>query len=360
MTGPDIASRVEAVMVTSDRTIKDAIEQLERAGTGALVLCDGARKLRGLITDGDIRRAILQGIPFERSCEVVAKRNPVVAPTDTSASDALRIMDHAMGFAVNQLPIVLEDGTFAGLLLRRDLVANAPPGLSAVIMAGGYGRRLLPLTSDTPKPMLPVGDRPLLERTISRLRGAGISRVNITTHYLSQRIASHFGDGSAFGVELTYTEEAQPLGTAGGVRLAGNPDEPLLVINGDILTDVNFGHMLEYHREQRADVTVGVRQYDIQVPYGVMTCDGPHILALEEKPTHRVFVNAGIYLLEPHARRRIPRDQRFDMTDLIQQLLAEGRPVAGFPIIEYWLDVGKQTDYERAQRDLEDGLVGTG
>src|SRR5262245_34544881 len=269
------SDRLSRTVISSEATVSQAIARLERAGTGALLLCDEGRKLRGLLTDGDVRRAILRGVNFDRPCSAIANLDPVVAHAGCAPSEALHLMDHAKQFVVNHLPIVDEAGRVIELLLRSDLVSEAQLGLSAVIMAGGFGTRLRPLTDNVPKSMLTVGDRPLLELTIERLRDAGIKRVNVTTHYLADAITGHFGDGSAFDVELRYVEEDQPLGTAGGLRLVDSLDETLLVINGDIVTQVDFRSMLTYHREHGADVTVGVRRYDFQVPYGVVDCDGP-------------------------------------------------------------------------------------
>ena len=201
--------------------------------------------------------------------------------------------------------------------------------------------------------MLPVGDRPLMQRIVEQLRQAGIRRVNISTHYLPEKIIEHFGDGRDFGVTLNYVTEDRPLGTAGALSLMEMPNEPLLVINGDILTRVDFRAMLAYHREHEADLTVGVRQYDLRVPYGVVECEGPRVRQLREKPQISFLVNAGIYLLEPSVHCYIPNGQCFDMTDLIEKLLAEGQMVVSFPIVEYWLDVGQHEDYEKAQEDIK-------
>jgi NDP-sugar pyrophosphorylase family protein len=266
-------------------------------------------------------------------------------------------MDHGREFVVNHLPLVDEQGRVAGILLRSDLVSSNLPAVSAVIMAGGFGTRLRPLTEHIPKPMLPVGDRPLLERTIGRLRDAGIRRVHVSTHYLSEMITNYFGDGQAFGVDLRYVAEDRPLGTAGALKLMDQRHEPLLVINGDILTSVDFRDMLAHHRAHRADVTIGVRQYDLQVPYGVVERSGAYVSALREKPVMCFLVNAGIYLLEPSVYRYIPDGETFDMPDLIQRLLDDGRPVVSFPIVEYWLDIGRHDDYEQAQEDVRQGRV---
>lgn len=349
--------RLNQSLIFFGAPISEAIAQLERAGTGALILCDENRALRGLLTDGDLRRAILRGVEFDKPCSTIANPDPVVMGPACAPAEALHLMDHSKDFVLNHLPIIDEGGRVAGLLLRSDLVTEERLGLSAVIMAGGFGTRLRPLTEDLPKPMLPMGDRPLLELTIGRLREAGIKRVNLTTHYLADAITNHFGDGKAFDVDIRYVEEDRPLGTAGSLKFLEACDEPLLVINGDILTEVDFRSMLTYHQEHGADATVGVRQYEVQVPYGVVDCDGSRVRRLQEKPTLSFLVNAGIYLLEPTVHRYIPDGHRFDMPDLIARLVEKGRHVVSFPIVEYWQDIGHRGDYDRAQEYIRGGRV---
>ena len=347
-------TRLEAVLVPPDVPLGEAIARLDLAGTGALVLCDGEHHLQGVLTDGDIRRAVLAGTTMGVSCATIATTDPIRVVAGTPASEILRLMNEK---DVDQMPVVDHDGVVVDFLLRKDLVVEDRLDVTAVIMAGGFGKRLLPLTESVPKPMLPVGDKPLLERTIRRLQEAGIRDVNLTTHYLPENIVDHFGDGRRFGVNLNYSKEDQPLGTAGGLRLMDRPTGPLVVMNGDILTGVSFADMLGYHRRHRAELTVGVRKYEIQVPFGVVDCDDVRVTALREKPTQTVFVNAGIYLLDPSAWDSIPEGSRFDMTDLIQRLLDEERIVASFPILEYWLDVGRHEDYQRAQEDVREGRI---
>ena len=344
--------QLESVIISPSAAVSEAISRLDEAGTGALALCVDGRKLYGLLTDGDLRRAILHGVSLEDPCGTIAVRSPVTAEGSVSMSDALELM---VRHEIDQLPLLDVEGNLTGLLLRKDLVADGPPTLSAVIMAGGLGRRLLPLTEHVPKPMLPVGDRPLLERTIKQLRRSGIRDVSMTTHYLQDSIVRHFGDGEEYGVRINYASEDQPLGTAGGLKLIERPDGPFVVINGDILTGVSFEKMLEYHQAHMAEITVGVRRYVIDVPFGVVECDDVRITELREKPSYTLFINAGVYLLEPTARDYIPDDTYFDMTDLIKRLLDAGRTVVSFPIIEYWLDIGRPEDYVRAQEDLRHG-----
>ena len=346
--------RLESTVIAPDLTIVAAISRLDQAGTGALVLCSEGRRLRGLLTDGDIRRAILRGVSLDVPVETIASRHPVVARGPVTPNDALALMTQR---DINQLPVVDGDGRVVEFLLRRDLVQEQQTELSAVIMAGGYGKRLLPLTEHVPKPMLPVGDRPLLEHTIEQLRRSGISEVNLTTHYLPEQIVEHFGDGGAFGVKLTYLQEDQPLGTAGGLKLGKRPSGPFVVINGDVLTGVSYQGLLDYHRRHGAELTVGVRKYEIQVPFGVVECDDERVTHLREKPLLTLLINAGIYLLEPSACNAIPDGVRFDMTDLIQRLLDEERVVVSFPIIEYWQDVGRLEDYRQAEEDVRNGRI---
>jgi NDP-sugar pyrophosphorylase family protein len=226
-----------------------------------------------------------------------------------------------------------------------------------MVMAGGEGTRLRPLTDSVPKSMLPVGDRPLLELIVRQLGQAGIRRVNLATHYKADQIERHFGDGSEFSVDIQYVNEHQPLGTAGAIGLLSASHEPLLVVNGDILTQVDFAAMLEFHRAHNADMTVAVRPSEFHVPYGVVETSGVDITSLSEKPVMRYFVNAGIYLLNPEVCEWVPSGQRYDMPDLIGALIANRRRVISFPIHEYWRDIGQTADYRQAVADAEKGDV---
>jgi NDP-sugar pyrophosphorylase family protein len=274
---------------------------------------------------------------------------------DISFSDAVHFMERKRG--VDHLPLVDDADRVVGLLLRSDLVDDELLAISAVVMAGGFGTRLRPLTADTPKPLLPIDGRPIMARLVEELRLAGIRQVTVTTHHQSEKIQGYFGDGSAFGMDLSYVTEDEPLGTAGALSLLQQRQDPLLVVNGDILTNVNFRSMLQFHRAHAADLTVGVREWENIIPYGVVECDGVFVRALREKPVTSHLVNAGIYLLEPDVHKLIPSGRRFEMTDLIQRLLEGGRSVVSFPITEYWLDIGQQADYERAQHDVRNGRL---
>ena len=257
---------------------------------------------------------------------------------------------------MRHLPLIDSHGQVAGVAvvkagdIAEKKIENLP--VEAVIMAGGFGTRLRPFTDNMPKPMLPIAGRPLMERTIERLQKSGINRINITTHYLPEKITEHFGTGKRFGVELNYVSEDQPLGTAGSLGLVGETDEPLLVMNGDILTRVDYKELYDFHKKNGAALTVGVRQYEFKVPYGVIEANDGIVKMLKEKPSYNFLVNAGIYLLEPSVRKLIPPDVRFDMTDLIDQLMQTGGVVASFPIVEYWVDIGQHDDLKRAENDM--------
>ena len=335
------------------RSILEAVARMDRSRLGIVLVVDAEGRLAGTVTDGDVRRAVLAQTDLNGAVETLLARKagsryarPITAPAGAARASYLKLLQDN---SILHLPLLDPEGRVVGLVTLDEFVPKQTLALQAVIMAGGYGNRLRPFTDDVPKPMLPVGDRPLMEITLAQLREAGIQRVNITTHHKPEKITEHFGDGRNFGLEIRYVTEDRPLGTAGGLGLIEAPQETVLVINGDILTEVDFGSMLAFHREHGADLTVAVRQYELQVPYGVVECETVFVRSLTEKPQLRCLVNAGIYLLEPSVHRFIPSGEPFDMTELIQVLLEAGRPVASFPIREYWLDIGQHADYERAQ-----------
>jgi dTDP-glucose pyrophosphorylase len=330
---------------------------IDKVRSGIALVVDQESRLLGTITDGDMRRAVLAGTNLESPVSVILASKistrypkPVIASLGAKQEILLELLQKNL---LRQLPILDNKGKVVDLVMIDDFIPAQDLPIQAVIMAGGLGTRLRPLTEDMPKPMLPVGGKPLMAWLIEQFRQVGIRHVNITTHYKPDKISDHFGDGSSFGVELNYVHEDKPLGTGGSLRLIDTPKEPLLVINGDILTKVDFRAMLVYHREHRAVMTVAVKQYDINVPYGIVECEGSRVSALKEKPQMHFLVNAGVYLLEPKVYEFIPEREHFNMTDLIQWLLDSDQIVASFPIIEYWLDIGQLADYEQAQKDMQ-------
>ena len=348
----EMGKRLERVLVRPDLSISEAVDVLDRGGMGLLVIVDETRKLLGVMTDGDHRRAILRHVKPDEPCINIATHNPVVAPEGISPADALKIMDHSRAFLVNHLTLVDDNSRVTGLLLRSDFITSDATPISAMVMAGGFGVRLRPMTLDTPKPMLPVDGKPVMEHVLNHLKQAGIKRINVTTHYRPEKITEYFGDGKAMGLDIKYVPEERPLGTGGALGLLGPSDEPLLVVNGDVLTGIDFSAMIDFHREHAAEMTVAVRRFDVPVPFGVIDSENGYATKISEKPTLNFFVNAGIYLLQPSVQNLITPGEAFDMTDLIDRLLREKRAVATFPMREYWLDIGQHADYERAQREF--------
>lgn len=338
--------------------------RMDANGVGIVLVAGDDRKLLGTVTDGDVRRAILAHDSLDQTAQRMLERKsqtayaqPITARIGESPEYYRTLLHNSQ---VYYLPLLDQDDRAVGLICVDDFLWGQSLPLQAVVMAGGQGSRLRPLTEDLPKPMLPVGGRPLMEIIIGHLREAGIHRVSVTTHYKPEKISEHFKDGNDFGVSLSYVQEEQPLGTVGGLTLLETPQETTLVINGDILTQVNYRSMLTYHREHRADLTVAVRRYEVRVPYGVVESKGSAIERVVEKPTYGFFVNAGIYLLEPSAYRHIPKNQRFDMTDLIHVLVKEGRSVVSFPVREAWHDIGHHEDYQKVQEMATNGSFQNG
>jgi dTDP-glucose pyrophosphorylase/CBS domain-containing protein len=352
--------KVEDFFIRETTSIGEALACIDRSGRVSVALVvDDQGRLLNTITDGDVRRGILNGSnlidPVSELLKIKARTPlpaPITAPVGTDGSALLLIMQKR---AVRQVPLLDECGRPVDIAIISDLLPQELPQLRAVVMAGGQGTRLQPLTQDLPKPMLPIAGRPLMERIIGQLRDVGIHDVDVTTHYRAEKIMEHFGNGEAFGVQINYINEDEPLGTGGALGLMAKPSGPLLVINGDVLTELDFRSMLAFHQEHRASLTVAVRKYELQVPYGVIECDGVDAKRLQEKPRIELFVNAGIYLLEPSVFDYIDAKAHMNMTELIQRLLDAGERVVSFPICEYWLDIGQHDDYAQAQEDARSG-----
>lgn len=334
------------------------IALINENGKRIALVVDDEQHLVGTITDGDIRRAILDNVNMDETISVLLDKKegtkyaqPVTAKvTDSTALHLQLMQDHK----ITHLPLLDENLQVVGLVTLDQLVSKEDVPVQAVVMAGGYGTRLRPLTENTPKVMLPVGGQPLMEIIVRQLQNAGINRVQLTVHHQSEQIIEHFGDGKEFGVHMTYVAEDRPLGTAGSLGMINHPEDTMLVINGDILTELDFSAMLAFHRETNSELTMAVQQYQLEVPYGVVEVESQSVLGISEKPIFNHFINAGIYLLEPSAIKLIPSGDRYDMTDLIQRLISENRQVAAFPIHEKWIDIGQHADYVEAQEMVKD------
>ncbi len=343
------------LFISPTASFKDAMACIERESIKAAIVIDQEGRLLDVITDGDLRRAILDGHDISEPVSVIKDRraanrvrNPVSAHESTDRVQLKNIMAKA---GIRQIPLLDDQDRVVNVLTYREIDLNVIDDLEAVIMAGGFGKRLMPLTKNKPKPMLEVGSKPLLERILLGLKEYGVTKIHITTFYKRESIQEYFGDGSAIGVDINYIEENQPMGTAGALSWLDIASKDLLVVNGDIMTDVDFASMVEFHKDSVASMTVGVKDHQYTVPFGVVRMDNGIVLSVEEKPTFHHFVNAGIYVISRTSLNQIPNDKHYDMTDLISALIIEGDRVVGFPIHEYWMDIGEMDNYLRANRE---------
>lgn len=341
----------ENALVGPDTPLVEAIRVLDREALRIVMVIDAQRRLLGTLTDGDIRRALLRQVPLEAPASTAMHTQPKTARGDWSEDRILAVMREAQ---LLQIPIVDDQGRVVGLETLHGLLGRQRRDNPVFLMAGGFGTRLRPLTQDCPKPLLNVGEKPILERIVESFANAGFHRFFISTHYMADRIRNHFGDGSQWGVSIRYVHEEQPLGTGGALGLLPHDeiDLPLFVMNGDLLTNLSYRNLLDFHEQEGGIATMCVREFEYQVPYGVIESEGNLIRGMIEKPVQRFFINAGIYLLSPALVRRVPPQTRVDMPSLLEQAIAAGEKVTMFPIREYWLDVGKMEDFQRAQVDV--------
>ncbi len=345
----------EHLCVAPTTTIRQTIEAITRSGYQVALVTDGDDRLLGIVTDGDIRKALLRGAALDSPVGESMNASPIVGRPGMDYDEAAALM---RARSIRHLPIMDGGGRLVDVVFLDAAPAPRPLPASAVIMAGGLGTRLRPLTEDTPKPLLRVGGRPLVEILIERLERAGVREVLIAVHHKSDMIRAQLGDGRRLGVRLGYVEEPERLGTIGALTLVEPPlPQPAFVINGDILTKCDFRAMWDFHRAEGASMTVGVSLHQVDIPYGEFTLHGTRVMQVQEKPRKEYPINAGIYLLDPSVIALIPRSQCFDATDLIRLLLGRGLPVSAYLIREYWLDVGQHHDLERAQRDVAEGLL---
>jgi dTDP-glucose pyrophosphorylase len=332
-------------------SMADAIAAIDRGALQICLVTDHDGMLMGTVTDGDVRRAILGGLPLDAPAERVMRTQPLAA-RDTDPRH--RWLEQMQVRDVRQLPLVDAAGRVVGLALRDEMLGAGPDRDNVVVlMVGGLGSRLMPLTQHTPKPLLKVGSRPILETIVEGFVAQGFRNFYFTVNYKAEMIRAHFGDGSAFGARITYVEEPDRLGTAGALALLPDrPSAPLIVMNGDLLTRVDFAGLLDFHREHAAEATMCVREFDFQVPYGVVRTEAERILSIEEKPVHSFLVNAGIYVLDPAVLTEIPAGGAYDMPQLFSAIAARNGRACVFPIREYWVDIGHIDDLRRADGEF--------
>lgn len=342
-------------LVNSDATLEQAIKVLDQAALRIAMVVDANDTLLGTLTDGDVRRALLQHLSLETPVDQVMNTQPKTAEQAWTESRILSVMEQ---HEVLQLPLIDSEGRVVGLTNLHDILNKHRYDNPVFLMAGGFGTRLRPLTNNCPKPMLKVGDKPILEQILLNFVEAGFHRFYISTHYMPEVIRDYFGDGENWGVSIQYVHEDEPLGTGGALGLLPHHeiDKPLFMMNGDLLTSLNLHSFLEFHKTQGGLATMCVREYEHQVPYGVITSEGTRIKSMIEKPTHRFFVNAGIYLLDPELVKSVVPGTQVDMPTLLERQIDEGNAVNMFPIHEYWLDIGRMDDFNKAQTEVQGRL----
>ena len=339
------------VLISVSTPIREAIKVIDEGALQIALVVSAELRLLGTITDGDVRRGILKGVALEEPASRIMNANPTFARVQQSRNEILNLLQQK---SLHQVPVLDQEGRLVGMEVIEALLRRQSRDNLVVIMAGGLGSRLVPLTNDCPKPMLRVGGKPILETIIENFLESGFRNFCLAVNYKAEIIKDHFGNGSKYNCDIEYLHEKEPLGTAGALSLLeSRPISPIFVINGDILTKVDYNNLLSFHNEQNATATMCVREYDIQVPYGVVQVNGQRFVGIEEKPVHKFFINAGIYVLDPDALAMLNTGEHCDMPNLLNRVAQQGLETSVFPIREYWLDLGQIEDFNRAKGEYD-------
>ena len=339
-------------LLPEDATLQQAIRNLDESSMQIVLVASPEGVLIGTITDGDIRRGLLRGLDLSSSIDSIIRRNPLVVPTEMNREMVLQLMQANQ---IHQLPVVDQDRHLIGLHIWNELFTTPQvANMMMVIMAGGQGTRLRPLTENCPKPMLPVAGKPMLEHIIERARNDGFRNFVLAIHYLGHMIEDYFSDGSRWDVHINYLREEQPLGTAGALSLlTPRPAAPFVVTNGDLLTDIRYVELLDFHLRCNATATMAVRLHEWQHPFGVVNTNGVDIVGFEEKPITRTHINAGIYVIDPRALDSLATNERCDMPELFTRVMEQRQRAIVYPMHEPWLDVGRPLDYQQVEKELQ-------
>ena len=336
-------------IIYDNANIREAIGAIENGGIRIALVLNQQHKLIGTISDGDIRRGLLKGLQLESSLESIVQTNFISASLQTKQKEIIKLMKENV---ISQIPIIGDNNELIGLEISDDLIPkdrNVNYPNAALLMAGGRGLRLRPLTDACPKPLLNINGKPILEIILDQCIEAGIKEFYISVYYLAEMIKEYFGDGSNWGVKIQYIEENAPLGTAGALKLLPKSlKHPFLVINGDVLTKINYEDVLKYHSVNHGDITICVREHILSSPYGVIEVEGINFKSMMEKPSFKHLVNAGIYVLNPSIIDFVENNKFLDMPDLITSCEEFGKKIIVYPLHEYWLDVGKPESLDKA------------
>ena len=335
------------ITINKNQTIKEALQIIDKGAIRIAIVLDETQKVIGTLTDGDIRRGLLNSLTLDSTIDNLYFKTPTLANINDSKE---AIIQKAITKRLYQIPIVDDNGKLVDIEDLASLLKVTTKRNRVILMAGGLGTRLRPLTENIPKPLLKVGNKPILETIIENFAKYGFVNITISVNYKADMIKEYFGDGSKLGVNIDYIQETKRLGTAGALSLIKNrPQEPFFVMNADLLTNVNFSHLLDFHSFENSIATMCVREYDYQVPYGVIETNGSDIVSIKEKPIQSFFVNAGIYTLSPQVFEIIPKNEFYDMPTLFEDMIQKELKTISFPVHEYWMDIGKMADFEQAQ-----------
>jgi dTDP-glucose pyrophosphorylase len=339
----------EKALIGPEATFRDALQSIDATGAGIALVVDGDRRLIGALSDGDLRRALIRGAGLEDAATSAMNRAPICAE---EGQDRATMLATLRAHSLRQLPIVDDSRRVIGLATTADFLDIPVRSNPVVIMAGGKGERLAELTRETPKPMLKVGSRPILDTIVSNLSGQGFRNFWLAVNYRADQIEAHFGDGSAAGLDIRYLRESKPLGTCGALSLLPTPSEAIVVTNGDVLAQADYSHMLDSHLQSDAQATVVVRDYQMQVPFGVVNAEGAAVVRIDEKPTQSFTISAGAYVLSPEALELVPADTFYDMPALLAEMIRQGLKVRLQRAEGYWMDIGRPPDYAQANADF--------
>ena len=338
------------ILIQKDATIHEAIKKIDSASLQIVLVVDDELRLLGTVTDGDIRRGILKGLPYEEPVVKVMNSSPITTIQNVSKEETLKLMQ---GQQVTRIPILDGKGQVVGIEILGELLKPKSKENIVVLMAGGMGTRLKPLTNHCPKPMLEVKGKPILEIILNNFIDYGFKKFHISVNYKAEVIENYFGDGSKWGVEICYIREEQKMGTVGSLSLLSEkPKESLIVMNGDLLTNINLEQLLDFHAKSKSSATLCVRDYVFQIPFGAVEIKDHKILEIKEKPEQHFFVNAGIYVFEPNLLGLIPKGVYYDMDVLVQKIIETEGGCSAFPVREYWLDIGHVDDYNKGNREF--------
>jgi dTDP-glucose pyrophosphorylase len=342
---------LEKILITSTSKLRQAMELIDQNSAQICFITDEKKKLLGSLTDGDIRRALLKGATLETPVSEAMTKSP------KSLSDQLprdKVIEKMKELGVKHVPLLDEHGIVTKIEFLDDMLGITKRENRVILMVGGMGKRLSPLTDHTPKPMLPINGIPILERILLKFKEVGFYNFSFAVNYKSEIITQYFGDGSKWNVNIDYVHETNPLGTCGAISLMKNkPTESFIVMNGDLLTQANFSTILDYHDDLKSTATMCIREFEVQVPYGVVKVNGNRIESIHEKPKEIAYINAGIYVFSPEIFKHIPENQYFDMPSLFNSLKKVDLRTYIYNLKDYWLDIGRLEDYQRAQIDYE-------